>query len=31
MYGAAAGDDKVGYLLERKAGVAEEPGTAQVQ
>ena len=31
MYGAAAGDNKIGCLLEREAGVAEEPGTAQVQ
>lgn len=29
--GAAAGNNKIGCLLERKAGVAEEPGTAKVQ
>lgn len=31
MDGTAAGDNKVGCLLEREAGVAEEPGTAKVQ
>ena len=29
--GAAAGDDKISCLLERETGVAEEPGTAQIQ
>lgn len=29
--GAAASDNKVGCLLEREAGVAEKPGTAQIQ
>ena len=31
MYSAAAGDNKISCLLEREAGVAEEPGTAKVQ
>ena len=31
MDGAAAGGNKVGCLLEREAGVAEKPGTAQIQ
>ena len=29
--GAAAGDNKIGSLLESEAGVAEKPGTAQIQ
>lgn len=29
--GAAAGDDKISGLFEREAGVAEKPGTTQIQ